>query len=54
MDLEKLYLESLDEKSKIAYNIAKSHLGTLFSLVKSNDFIEWLEKRNKTNDQTNS
>jgi hypothetical protein len=52
MDLEKLYLESLDEKEKIAYNIAKSHLGTLFSLVKSNDFIEWLEKR--TNSETNS
>jgi hypothetical protein len=45
MDLEKLYVESLDEKSRIAYNIAKSHLGTLFSLVKSNDYIEWLEKR---------
>jgi hypothetical protein len=41
MDLEKLYVESLDEKSRIAYNIAKSHLGTLFSLVKSNHYIEW-------------
>ena len=43
MDLEKLYVESLDEKSRIAYNIAKSHLGTLFSLVKSNHYIEWRE-----------
>lgn len=41
MDLEKNYVESLDEKSRIAYNIAKSHLGTLFSLVKSNHYIEW-------------
>jgi hypothetical protein len=41
MDLEKLYVESLDEKSRIAYNIAKSHLGTLFSLAKSNHYIEW-------------
>lgn len=45
MDLEKLYVESLDEKSRIAYNIAKSHLGTLFSLVKSNHYIEWREGR---------
>jgi hypothetical protein len=45
MDLEKLYVESLDEKSRIAYNIAKSHLGTLFSLVKSNHYIEWRDGR---------
>ena len=54
MDLEQLYLDSLDEKSKISYNIAKSHLGTLFSLTKSNDFIEWLEKRKSNVETTNS
>jgi hypothetical protein len=25
----------------MAYNIAKSHLGSLFSLNKSNAFLEW-------------
>lgn len=36
------FLASLDEKQLIAYNIAKSHLGTLFSLDKSNAYLEWL------------
>jgi len=55
MDLEKVYLDSLGEKEKIAYNIAKSHLGTLFSLVKSNHYIEWLENRAKeSNDSSDS
>jgi len=39
------YLKSLDEMEIIAYTIAKSHLGSLFSLEKSNDFLEWLKKR---------
>ncbi len=41
------FLASLNDKEMIAYNIAKSHLGTLFSLVKSNAYLEWLERRNK-------
>jgi hypothetical protein len=41
------FLASLNEKELIAYNIAKSHLGTLFSLDKSNAYLEWLEERNK-------
>ena len=45
MELIELYIASLGDKEKIAYNIAKSHLGTLFSLEKSNDFIEWMKKR---------
>jgi len=40
------FLASLNEKELIAYNIAKSHLGTLFSLDKSNAYLEWLEERN--------
>lgn len=35
------FLASLDEREMIAYNIAKSHLGTLFSLEKSNAYFEW-------------
>lgn len=43
--LLKMYLDSLSEKEMMAYNIAKQHLGTSFSLPKSNGFLEW-KKRN--------
>ncbi len=39
------FLQTLDEKELIAYNIAKSHLGLLFSLDRSNCYLEWLEKK---------
>lgn len=42
------YLNSLTEMERIAYNIAKSHLGSLFTLEKSNDYLDWLKKRNQT------
>ena len=42
------YLNSLTEMERIAYNIANSHLGSLFTLEKSNDYLEWLKKRNQT------
>lgn len=41
--LEK-YVESLTEKELKAYHIAKSHLGTSFSLAKSRGFIDWKNK----------
>ena len=44
-ELEETFLSTLDEKELMAYNIAKSHLGTLFSLDKSNAFLEWLKKK---------
>ena len=34
------YIESLSEKELKAYHIAKSHLGSSFSLEKSKGFIE--------------
>jgi hypothetical protein len=40
------YLESLNEKEKKAYSIAKSHLGSSFQLEKSNTFIQWKKERN--------
>jgi len=43
--LLRLYIDSLSEKETMAYNIAKQHLGTSFSLPKSNGFLEW-KKRN--------
>ncbi len=39
------FLKTLDEKELIAYNIAKSHLGLLFSLDRSNCYLEWLAKK---------
>jgi hypothetical protein len=44
-DLIDEYLRSLDEMELIAYNIAKSHLGTLFSVEKSNHYLEWYKAR---------
>lgn len=44
---EQVFLKTLDEKELMAYNIAKSHLGTLFSLDKSNAYLEWKAKQNK-------
>ena len=35
------YLESLSEKETKSYNIAKSHLGTSFTLEKSNGFLKF-------------
>ena len=45
---EEHYIDSLDEKEKQAYEIAKSHLGSTFHLMKSNGFIEW--KKTKKED----
>lgn len=38
------YVKSLSEKELQAFLIAKSHLGTSFTLEKSLGFIKWLEK----------
>ena len=38
---EEKYIDSLNEKERKAYEIAKSHLGSTFNLIKSNGFIEW-------------
>jgi enolase len=38
------YLSSLDETQKKAYLIAKNHLGSSFSIYKSNGFKEWKKK----------
>jgi len=39
------YLKSLSEKEMKAYLIAKSHLGTSFSLVKSTGYVIWLKSK---------
>jgi hypothetical protein len=45
---EKKYLESLNPKEKMAYEIAKNHLGSTFHLMKSNGFLQW-KKKNSSN-----
>jgi hypothetical protein len=44
-DILKSYISQLSEKEKIAYEIAKNHLGTSFSLKKSIGYKEWLKKQ---------
>jgi hypothetical protein len=44
-DKEKEFLDSLNDKERMAYHIAKSHLGTMFSLEKCNAFLEWVKDR---------
>lgn len=39
------YLKSMNEKEKIAYKIAKNHLGTSFNIIKSIGYIEWKSKK---------
>ena len=43
-DLKKNYINSMDEKEKIAYKIAKEHLGSSFNIEKSIGFQKWLKK----------
>ena len=38
------YLETMNKKEKVAYEIAKSHLGTSFNIVKSIGYIGWKNK----------
>ena len=47
-NLEQQYLDSLNEKELLAYNIAKNHLGESYSLVKSNGFLEFLKTKSQT------
>jgi hypothetical protein len=44
-EVEKEFLDSLNDKERMAYHIAKSHLGTMFSLDKCNAFLEWTQER---------
>lgn len=46
--IESQFIESLDEIDRIALNVAKTTLGSLFTLSKSTAFIEWLSKQRET------
>ena len=43
----KSYLQSLDEKEKLAFEIAKSHLGSSFHLEKSNGYQQYKKEDKK-------
>ena len=45
------YIESIDEIDRIALNVAITTLGSLFSVEKSNAFIEWQVKQIKQLDK---
>lgn len=40
-----LYIETLSEKELKSYTIAKSHLGSSFSLEKSVGYLKWKKKQ---------
>ena len=42
---EQMYLDSMTEKERKAYEIAKTHLGSLFTLYKTAGFIQWKKKQ---------
>jgi len=39
------YISQLTEVEKIAYEIAKEHLGSSFNIKRSNGFKEWLNQK---------
>jgi hypothetical protein len=41
---EQQYINSLSEKEKKALEIAKNHLGSLFTLCKTTGYIQWKKK----------
>jgi hypothetical protein len=44
LELEQQYINSLSEKEKKALEIAKNHLGSLFTLCKTTGYIQWKKK----------
>ena len=46
-EFEREYMNSLSEKEKKALEIAKNHLGTLFTLCKTTGYIQWKKKIEK-------
>lgn len=48
MTLSEEYVASLTAKEKQAYEIAKSHLGSLFNIEKTNGFLQWKKTREQS------
>jgi hypothetical protein len=51
MESMKSFLESLSPKERKSYEIAQSHLGMSFDLVKSIAFIEWKKQKKREDDK---
>jgi len=49
-ELLDIYILSLPDKERQAYEIAKSHLGSSFNLRRSNGFKEFLKQQTQTNE----
>ena len=45
--MEQLYLKQLTPQERKAHDIAKSHLGTSFDIVRSNGYKAWINKQDK-------
>ena len=45
--MEQLYLKQLTPQEKKAHDIAKSHLGTSFDILRSNGYKSWINKQDK-------
>ena len=41
-----MYLNSLNDRERKSYEIAKQHLGCSFQIYKSNAFIKWCKDNN--------
>ena len=46
--MEQLYLEQLKPQERKAYDIARSHLGTSFDILRSNGYKSWIKKQEST------
>ena len=46
-ELNEKYLKTLNEKEYKSYEIAKSHLGSSFTLEKSVGFLQWIKNMDK-------
>jgi len=47
--LQEQYLDTLSQKERKAYEIAKDHLGMSFQLEKSVGYIKWIKATAKQN-----
>lgn len=45
IEIQNQYLQTLNEKEKQGYEIAKSHLGSSFDLTKSYGFLDWVKSQ---------
>jgi hypothetical protein len=47
-ELVEAYIKSMSPKDYLAYQIAKEHLGTSFTVEKSVGYLRWLKNKEQT------